>query len=117
MRANTQHLFERRETDVRRATLPTNKSPICVRVLPHETPLPQGLNQPHSPLNIVHRSIIPDSHKKPKNRAGGGKTLSSFRSTGGASDLAKSVSLKSTKKAARPSPPADKLGYNTFYQS
>ena len=60
MRANTQHLYQRRHKDVQRATVPTNRSPVCVRVLSNETPFGSDLNDPHSPLNIVNDSILPE---------------------------------------------------------
>jgi len=60
MRANTQHLFQRRQKDVQRATVPTNKSPVCVRVLSNETPFGSDLHDPHSPMNIVNDSILPE---------------------------------------------------------
>jgi hypothetical protein len=46
--------------------LPTNKSPICVRVLKDEKPVTIEAQNPHSPMNIVNESILPPHFKKYK---------------------------------------------------
>lgn len=62
MRANTQSLQQRRLKDLQRSIVPTNRSPVCVRVLPHETPVGADLSDPHSPMNIVNNSILPANY-------------------------------------------------------
>lgn len=58
-RAATQAARFRSKNAVLRAVLPTNKAPICVRVLSDETPRKLEIKNPHSPMANVSPAIIP----------------------------------------------------------
>jgi len=137
MRANTQHLYQRRHKDVQRATIPNNRSPVCVRVLSNETPFGSDLHDPHSPMNMVNDSILPERFIRERQKkmmsstcrsgfsgAKGSNAYSRQRSNGtsgapsGGASTASQGNLGASKGHRKnKSVHQQKLGYPSFYTS
>ena len=111
-RAATQEMKKRAKNAVVRGVIPTNKTPLYVRVLTDESPHKLEMKDPHSPMSIVSPSVIPSSalfrYKSPMSHA---RAESRIDNSFDKSRFSPSKTTASNKSKSF------KLGYSTFYQN